>query len=319
MLEAPTNYLGMNALFGGAARRRLIPRGRSPSTVLRTIDDEEEWLPATHKKDTDFHGLPDTLRCALRCFLLATASATCAPLHGVAGRGGGIHRSMLVNVSRFTDVQNPVAGTLHLELEEIRRAVRLYGALPPQEAAARSPEITELAEAFDMSSATADRLGRRSVRAPRGDRPVPVQPVNQTTGAASLDYAQTDAPPGGESSRSVATVFAWPDPGGTFDELFLRNAKAYDTLLQMGRWFGYRDGYGDLCRFGSRPRPRAGIGTSPTPLASSSGILRECSGARRRRANSACVFAPIPTRCSSRRATKWQAAWTSSARPATYR
>jgi hypothetical protein len=29
---------------------------------------------------------------------------------------------------------------------------------------------------------------------------------------------------------------------------FLRNSKAYDTLLQMGRWFGYRDGYKDLCR-----------------------------------------------------------------------
>ena len=22
----------------------------------------------------------------------------------------------------------------------------------------------------------------------------------------------------------------------------------YDTLLQMGRWFGYRPGYDDLCR-----------------------------------------------------------------------
>jgi hypothetical protein len=29
---------------------------------------------------------------------------------------------------------------------------------------------------------------------------------------------------------------------------FYRNSKAYDTLLQMGRWFGYRPGYDDLCR-----------------------------------------------------------------------
>ena len=29
---------------------------------------------------------------------------------------------------------------------------------------------------------------------------------------------------------------------------FLRHAKAQDTLLQMGRWFGYRAGYLDLCR-----------------------------------------------------------------------
>src|SRR5690606_10629477 len=29
---------------------------------------------------------------------------------------------------------------------------------------------------------------------------------------------------------------------------FLRNSMMYDTLMQMGRWFGYRDGYVDLCR-----------------------------------------------------------------------
>ena len=150
VLEAPTNYLGMNALFG-----RVDPEASDfteadlTSTVVRTIHDEEEWLPATHKKDADFHGLPDTLRRALRCFLLATTVRDLRAAGGVASCGGGIHRSMLVNVSRFTDVQNRVAGTLHLELEEIRLAVRLWCALPPQEAAARSPEITKLAEVFD--------------------------------------------------------------------------------------------------------------------------------------------------------------------------
>ena len=29
---------------------------------------------------------------------------------------------------------------------------------------------------------------------------------------------------------------------------FVRTASAYDTLLQMGRWFGYRNGYADLTR-----------------------------------------------------------------------
>ena len=29
---------------------------------------------------------------------------------------------------------------------------------------------------------------------------------------------------------------------------FLRNSMMYDTLMQMGRWFGYRSGYEDLCR-----------------------------------------------------------------------
>ncbi|MEX3012365.1 Z1 domain-containing protein [Acinetobacter baumannii] len=29
---------------------------------------------------------------------------------------------------------------------------------------------------------------------------------------------------------------------------FLRASRMYDTLMQMGRWFGYRGGYLDLCR-----------------------------------------------------------------------
>ena len=29
---------------------------------------------------------------------------------------------------------------------------------------------------------------------------------------------------------------------------YLRASKMYDTLMQMGRWFGYRPGYVDLCR-----------------------------------------------------------------------
>jgi hypothetical protein len=35
---------------------------------------------------------------------------------------------------------------------------------------------------------------------------------------------------------------------GLTSSYFVRSASAYDTLLQMGRWFGYRAGYEDLCR-----------------------------------------------------------------------
>jgi hypothetical protein len=227
VLEAPTNYLGMNALFGGADPEASdSSEADLTSTVVRTIDDKEEWLPATHKKDADFHGLPDTLRHALRCFLLATAVRDLRAAGGVAGRGGGIHRSMLVNVSRFTDVQNRVAGTLHLELEEIRRAVRLYGALPPQEAAARSPEITGLAEVFGYEFGGSGFAWPTVLSAlHQAIAPVAVQPVNQTTGAASLDYAQVETPPG---RRVVAVGGNSLSRGLTLEGLstsyFLRNA-----------------------------------------------------------------------------------------------
>ena len=35
---------------------------------------------------------------------------------------------------------------------------------------------------------------------------------------------------------------------GLIASYYVRNSKMYDTILQMGRWFGYRDGYENLCR-----------------------------------------------------------------------
>ena len=78
--------------------------------------------------------------------------------------------------------------------------------------------------------------------------PVTVKAINQRTGAASLDYAvhkdaglRVIAVGGNSLSRGLTLE-------GLSTSYFLRNSQMYDTLLQMGRWFGYRDGYADLCR-----------------------------------------------------------------------
>jgi hypothetical protein len=43
---------------------------------------------------------------------------------------------------------------------------------------------------------------------------------------------------------------------GLVASYFVRSATAYDTLLQMGRWFGYRRGYADLTRMWLTPELR---------------------------------------------------------------
>lgn len=248
VLEAPTNYVGMNRLFPRADPEE--PGSEEPSTTIRPIDDAEDWLPGGHKKEAEPGHLPESLRQALRCFLLTCAIRDLRAVGGSDGRGGGVHRSMLVNVSRFTAVQNRVAALLHLELEDIRRATRLHGALDPTRAATQSPEIAGLAAAFAAEYAGCGFAWPTVLTAlHEAIGPVRVQAVNQGTGAASLDYSVTDRPPG---VRVIAVGGNSLSRGLTLEGLstsyFLRNAKAYDTLLQMGRWFGYRVGYEDLCR-----------------------------------------------------------------------
>ena len=243
VLRPPDNYVGMDRLFPAAED------DPAADDIIRTVEDAEDWLPGGHKKDHEPGPMPDSLLLALRCFLIACALRDLRAQHGEPGRGGGIHRSMLVNVSRFTGVQNRVADALHLELEDIRRAVRLHAGLGPTKAAERSREIAALAKTFDDEFAGAG-IAWPDVLAVLHDAiaPVRVQPVNQSTGAKSLDYRAMTAPPG---VRVIAVGGNSLSRGLTLEGLstsyFLRDARAYDTLLQMGRWFGYRDGYADLC------------------------------------------------------------------------
>jgi Z1 domain len=248
VLEPPTNYVGMRVLFPP-----IDPDDEEADEdggPIKTIDDAADWLPVGHRSTANPEGLPETLRAAVRTFLITCAVRDLREARGFPGGDGGIHRSMLVNVTHFTDVQNKVANELHLELEAIRQAVRLHGALTPARAALQSPEIAELQATFEADFVRAGQTwGDVLAQLHTSIGPVKVQPVNRLTGARSLDYRIIEEPPG---LRVIAVGGNSLSRGLTLEGLstsyFLRNSRAYDTLLQMGRWFGYREGYGDLCR-----------------------------------------------------------------------
>ena len=74
-----------------------------------------------------------------------------------------------------------------------------------------------------------------------------VREVNSTSDGEPLDYDQFPdgvnfiAVGGDKLSRGLTLE-------GLTVSYYLRGSKYYDTLMQMGRWFGYRAGYLDLCR-----------------------------------------------------------------------
>ena len=143
-----------------------------------------------------------------------------------------------------------LADALDVILDEIRRAVRLYGRLSPARAESSSSEIAGLSQSFATEFVNCGFAWPEVLAAlHEAISPIVVQPVNQTKGAAALDYSKVTAPPG---VRVIAVGGNSLSRGLTLEGLstsyFLRNALTYDTLLQMGRWFGYRDGYNDLCR-----------------------------------------------------------------------
>lgn len=230
-LEAPTNYVGADLLFGDD----------SPLDALRPIMDADSFFPSRHRSDLRISGLPESLMEALRTFLVVNAIID-------TRQNVPLHRSMLVNVSHYTAVQNQVRDELDLLLKGMQQDIRNYSGLPPAEAE-RNSTIASLRRTWEREFSNSGVSWERVLGyLNQAVQPVEVRAVNQRTGAASLDYTlykdnglRVVAVGGNSLSRGLTLE-------GLCVSYFYRNTQMYDTLLQMGRWFGYREGYIDLFR-----------------------------------------------------------------------
>jgi len=230
-LEPPSNYFGPQAIFGDEPRR----------DVIRSIEDADTLFPPRHKSILQVNILPESLLHAARVFLLSTT------LRDLRGEGP-THRSMLVNVSHYTNVQEQVVGLLHTWLSQVQQDVRNYSQLDSREAL-RNSSLSDLKNAWELEFSDSEFTWEQvQFGLVEGILPVSLKAVNQRTGAASLDFSQHKETGlrvivvGGNSLSRGLTL------EGLSTSYFFRSTKMYDTLLQMGRWFGYRDGYEDLCR-----------------------------------------------------------------------
>lgn len=228
-LEAPSNYLGATKMFVSA-----------PHRFVRPIEDNEEFLPIKHSKEYQIAALPESLRLAVRCFVVARAIR-------IARGDGNQHMSMLVNASRFTDVQGLLRGAIHELLEDIQTSVRVNGAKPLQ-AAEKDPEISMLKAAWQTEYSTG-RETWEQIFPHLNDAAASIQAVEvNSKSSGTLNYSDYK-----KNGLNVIAVGGFSlSRGLTLEGLmttwFLRNSVMYDTLMQMGRWFGYRPRYDDLCR-----------------------------------------------------------------------
>lgn len=229
-LEPPTNYFGASRVFLGA-----------PDAVIRHIEDNEPLLPLVHPITHQVEALPETLREAIRTFVVARAIR-------LARGQRGQHASMLVNASRFTEVQRQLRNEIHEDLDVIKASVRVNGALP-QAQALRDPAIAAIHDTWVREYASSMEFEWKDIQAELHEAvsPVTVVEVNSRS-AGVLNYADHE-----KNGLSVIAVGGFSlSRGLTLEGLmvsyFLRNSMMYDTLMQMGRWFGYRPGYEDLCR-----------------------------------------------------------------------
>jgi hypothetical protein len=228
-LDPPSNYFGANKVFLD-----------EPDKILRTIADNEDILPIVHSKETIVSALPPSLKTAIRVFVLGRAIR-------LARDQTREHCSMLVNASRFTNVQRQLRNEIHQTVEMMKSSVRVNGALPVK-SALLDLEIAELSKVWTREFKDSTEFGWETVQQHLHEALAPISVVevnSQSSGA--LNYGDH------KSGLNVIAVGGYAlSRGLTLEGLmvsyFLRNSIMYDTLMQMGRWFGYRPGYEDLCR-----------------------------------------------------------------------
>ena len=234
-LDPPSNYLGATRIFGPDR----------PVKILRDISDSEGRLPLKHKINFPVSLLPASLEKAVRCFVLARAVRL---LRGQQGQ----HNSMLVNASRFTTVQKQLRNVLHEFVTRIVARARFLGALSQAEALA-DEEMSALHQVWSEEfSGVEFTWGEVQATLLEAAAPVRVEEINSKS-AGNLNYSDHE-----EHGLNVVAVGGFSlSRGLTLEGLtvsyFLRNSVMYDTLLQMGRWFGYRPNYEDVCRIWMQP------------------------------------------------------------------
>ena len=233
-LDPPDNYFGASRVF--LAGEHELPS----SSIVRHISDSEHWLPFRHKKDHFIEDLPESLKDAVRTFVLGRAIR-------LARGHEGKHNSMLVNISQFTDVQRKIRNEIHNFVNEIRSHVRVNGAKRFREAIS-DPEIADLKRVFDREYLST-RVSWTDVQNRLWDSISPIRVIEVNSRSSdSLDYEDHE-----NTGLNVIAVGGYSlSRGLTLEGLmisyFRRNSMMYDTLMQMGRWFGYRPEYEDLCR-----------------------------------------------------------------------
>jgi hypothetical protein len=233
-------YVGAERLFGRDPLPGDEPAGIDGLDVVRTVSevDRAAVVPGAGQADVFQPEMCESLRAAFLDFILAVAAR--------AQRTGADHpASMLIHTSHRTLIQNRMGDLAREHVTVLRQQWRYdRGSIRPDLERRWETDFRRVIASVDVTrdvpfaaiEENIDRLFRDPLR---------VTVLN----SASTDVLDYEAEPnlkailigGNRLSRGLTLE-------GLVVSYYVRNAGTFDTLLQMGRWFGYRESYVDLTR-----------------------------------------------------------------------
>lgn len=284
-IPAPSNYIGPARIFGLPAQSS-AETDEEALPLIRTIEDytsfsasnaqelfqylvagvvddigiTKSFVPNKHKKNDPLPDeLPPSLKYAIRCFILSASARR-------VRKQNKKHNSMLIHVSRFIIWQDRIASLVDSELKFCQRQIEMKSGNLLKELEnvwkndfeATTEQILNNTHIYTDSEITSisweelkqeiyPAISKMEVRAVHGDKSVAglsyhnISPLDYFSAQQQGKYLSIIAVGGDKLSRGLTLE-------GLSVSYYLRASKMYDTLMQMGRWFGFRPGYADLCR-----------------------------------------------------------------------
>ena len=249
-LPHPDNYIGANEIF--LSENNYI-KNISDHALTSAKREENGWMPPKHDKThkplyKDKLQCPPSLKEAINSFVLATA--------GIKLRhyGKPEHTSMLIHVTRFRDVQEEVRQQVEDYFFELRLSVE--NETDKDENSLMKQLRLQWEDEFQKNLNEENQNNYRKLKWENIynelHKDISKIKLIKLNGDSDdyLNYKKNKklglsviAIGGDRLSRGVTLE-------GLCSTYFLRAPFTHtaDTLTQMGRWYGYRNGYEDLCR-----------------------------------------------------------------------
>ena len=241
-LPRSAEYVGPETIFGREPLE-FDPDGggaEEGEDMIRPIEDDElgDLKPKGAADRWDFRPhITPSLEVAIQWFLLSTAARRARAI-------GNKHATMLVHTSQFTVVHSAMRDVIAAFVRRLAERLAHNDGVLLEELEAIWVQETDRVPASDFGLWPVSWDQVRSYL-PQVAHDIEVIADNSASDT-KLDYPDDGARAviavgGNKLSRGLTLE-------GLSVSFFVRSASAYDTLLQMGRWFGYRHGYADLTR-----------------------------------------------------------------------
>lgn len=255
-IPPPSNYIGAAQVFGFENEK--TGEAFEGLDIIRPAEDQEPWFPRTINRENRNilpDDVPGSLKESIQAFIF-----TCA-VRRLRGQDKK-HNSMLIHVALRVAWIDRIAWLVNEVLRDYKRQIKSgQGSLLTElEDLYKNDFIPTTEEVLENLNYTDPKIKMYSWDKVKSElinavTKMEVRAVHGTKNTRDLEYHNIEEINYGKYENGLSVIAVGGNKlarGITLEGLsisyYLRTTRMYDSLMQMGRWFGYRPGYVDLCR-----------------------------------------------------------------------